>query len=334
MPVETELYEILEIHVSADVSEIKKAYRKKALQCHPDKGGDEEQFKKVNAAYEVLSDPEKKDLYDKHGKNGLKNEGVIPEDVFRNMFGNMFGNGFRTGMNMFNNVRNAIRKTQPTVHQYNVSLEDLCTRKVVKLKFERELECPCSTGEKASGCSQCKGRGATMQVRQLGPGMFQQLQQTCGTCKGRGKIYSSCENCKEGVRTVPKVFQLHLTPELENGYKYVFNGEGNQALGYEQGDFIVVIVYKSHDIFECRGKDLFYVHDLDLKDALCGHTICIQHPSGEEISFTVPEVVNPNSKRTIVGKGLTNEGVMEVTFNITFPTNISEEQKKSLLKIL
>ena len=90
MPVETELYDILEISPTATQEEIKKAYRKKALVSHPDKGGDPETFKKVNSAYEILSDPEKRELYNRGGKNGLQESGQIPEDMLNAMFGNIF----------------------------------------------------------------------------------------------------------------------------------------------------------------------------------------------------------------------------------------------------
>lgn len=330
MSTHTELYELLEVSPKATDEEIKKAYRRKALQHHPDKGGDAELFKKINFAYETLSNHEKRSLYDQGGTQGLENAGQMPPDL-ASMFGNMFGNmeGLDGLFNMFQNHAN--RKSPPIVHQINVSLEDLCRRKIKKLKFNRERICECCDNDKIPVCGKCKGQGVLLKMIRF-PGMIQQLQQKCTECKGHGKIYSSCEKCTEGVFQDSKIFEIHLTPELENGYKYTFKGEGNQQHGLEPGDFIVIIVYESHEHFALKDKNLIYTATVSLKEALCGYQLSITHPSGEIITANTDTVITPETVITIKNKGLGYNSDLEVHFKIKFPETLSEEQKEILSK--
>lgn len=335
MPIETELYDLLEIPVTATQEEVKKAYRKKALQHHPDKGGDQEIFKKVNAAYEVISNPEKRELYDRQGKAGLRDSGQVPEDVLSAMFGNIFQNmgGLGNMFGMFRNVHNAIRKTQPTFHTLNVSLEDLCTRRIAKLKVTRERVCSCCDDSKFIICPECKGMGVIVSIHQIGPGMIQQIQQPCRKCQGQGKLYTSCQSCQNGVCQDTKIFEIHLTPNMENGYKYIINNEGNQVKGYEPGDFIAVITRKEHPIFQLKGDNLIYKKEITLKEALCGHSFDIPHPSGEIITVSTHQITDPETIQ-ILPKGLTDGALMEIYYRIIFPKTLTPEQTEIIYKNL
>lgn len=314
--------------------EIKKAYKKLALKHHPDRGGDEEEFKKVQGAYETLGDPDKRANYDRFGKDGLRGSGGMSTDMFTNMFGNMFGGQFGGMFNTFQQAQNMIRKTEPTIHKYNVTLEDLCNRKIVKLRFTRDRQCPCQTPDTSKTCDPCKGVGFITQVRQIGPGMVQQIRNPCDMCNGIGKIYQSCDKCKSGVRKLAKVFQVHLTPELEHGFQYKFAGEGNQAPGSEPGDFIIVIVHKPHAVFQMHGKDLAYTKELTLKEALCGFAFELMHPSGEKLSITGDQVTIPNAITKVDGRGMSTGSALLIKFNVTFPSNLSERQIAALKEIL
>lgn len=334
MPIETELYEVLGVEATATQDEIKKAYRKLALQHHPDKGGDPEEFKKLNGAYEILSNPEKRAIYDNSGKTGLRDSGNVSEDILSAMFGNMFGNfgGIGNVFGMFQNVRNAIRKTQPTIYPLNVSLEDLCTRKVSKLKVTRDRLCNCSND--GMSCSECSGQGVKISRRQIGPGMIQQLQTSCQNCRGNGKIYQSCEKCQNGIIQDCKVIEIHLTPDMDSGYKYVLQNEGNQMRGFEPGDFIAVIRRKDHPVFQANGKNLIYNKEISLRDALCGrHSFDIIHPSGENISVSTREVIDPETIQ-ILPKGMTDDGIMEIRYRIIFPKSLTPEQNEIIYKNL
>lgn len=331
MPKETELYDILEIDPSADGNEIKKAFRKLALKHHPDKGGDGEIYKKIQGAYDILKDENKKEMYDKYGKNGLKGENVVPDDLLNSLFSNMFGGSI---FNIYKHARDAYRKTKPTIHHYETSLEKLCQRKIVKLRFTRERICPCVCPETTKICQSCSGMGFHVQLKELGPGMMQQLQTPCKECKSKGKLFKSCEKCVNGLRELPKVFNLHLSPELKDGHNYIFKDEGNQEHGYEPGDFIVVISYKNHENFRLDGNNILYTHSISLKDALSGHTIKINHPSSEEINLVVKDVINPKTEKRIKGKGLNSNGDLIINYDILFPEELSRSQIKEIGKIL
>lgn len=172
----TKLYETLEVGKNAEEKEIKKAYRKLSRVHHPDKGGDEHKFKEINAAYEILSDPEKRTAYDKYGLEGVSEDGgpasAGGEDLFSMFFGG--SGGRRSG-------KSGSRKGPALNHPLKVSLEDLYNGKTVKLAVNRKV----IVGDVAE-CRKCDGRGVIMEVRQLGPGMIQQMQRACTDCGGQG----------------------------------------------------------------------------------------------------------------------------------------------------
>lgn len=340
MPVETELYDILGVSANASSDEIKKAYRKKALESHPDKGGDQEMFKKVNAANEILSNPEKRALYDSQGKNGLRSSGQVPDDVLSAMFGHLFqnmnggfGGIFQNVNTVFRHIRKTLSKTQTTYHTYPVSLEDLCTRRVVRLRISRSRVCSCFA-ESSQSCSECKGAGSITQTKTLGPGMIQQIRTPCQRCKGEGAVYSSCQLCSGGIIEDSKILELFLTPDMKDGYQYVFSGEGNQDRNYIPGDFVVVIKYKSHDFFKVNDQNLLYTKELSLRDALCGHSFSLTHPSGEVLTLSTEDVTTPETVRTIPEKGLTTGSSLQISYRIMFPAIITKEQKEGLTSLL
>jgi DnaJ family protein A protein 2 len=318
MPIETELYELLDLNFNASQEEVKKAYRKKALQCHPDKGGDEENFKKINCAYEILSDPKKRETYDKYGKNGLSNSGDIPQDILNNIFGNIFKGFFEN-----------IKKTPATVYPYNISLEDLCTRKICKLKINRHRVCEC--WEKAPKCSDCRGSGFKFSMRQIAFGFLQE-QKKCTSCK-EGKVFTNCEKCVNGIFQESKILELYLTPEMEDGYSYIFEKEGNQLKGYDIGDFVVILKYKQHPIFQIENRNLIYTKTLTLKEALCGNTFTITHPSGEILTIKNSEIIDLDTVQ-VLPKGINEKGNLQIHYKIYFPETLSENQKQILENIL
>lgn len=352
MPKETKLYDLLDLSHSASSDEIKKAFRKKSLKHHPDKGGDPEDYKKINGAYEILSDPEKRKLYDEAGEDGLRNSGQMSEDVLSKMFGNMFAGGGSPfagfpfgggspfggfpfgGASPFGRFNSNDSKLEPSFLTYKVSLEDLARRKVVKLKITRDRVCPNIKESELSPCFSCGGKGIKVKMNQLGPGMFQQIQSPCETCKSKGKIYPTCDNCKEGRVSDSKIIELHLNPELENGYKYVFQNEGNNDFGKQAGDFIVVIQYEPHQTFLLDGMNLVYTHTLTLKEALCGYKLELSHPSGEVISIATSGVTNPETIESIPHKGLSYQSNMIVKYKIVFPTTLTSDQIETLSNVL
>jgi DnaJ family protein A protein 2 len=190
----TRYYNVLGVSKSASQEELKKAYRKLAIKNHPDKGGDSEKFKEISQAYEVLSDPEKRDLYDQYGEDALK-EGMggggashNPFDIFESFFGGGGGQSFGGGSSRGNRRQ---RRGEDVVHPLKVSLEDLYNGTSKKLSLSRNVLCAKCKGKgsksgASSQCSGCQGSGTKISIRQLGPSMIQQMQHVCSECKGSG----------------------------------------------------------------------------------------------------------------------------------------------------
>ena len=165
------------------------ASRREALEHHPDKGGDEATFKEVNAAYEVLGNAEKRELYDKYGLEGVKNGGGGMsgfEDIF-----SMFGGGGRQAQKQ----RKKVQSTQREVH---VTLEDIYSGKMVSLDHKKTIlceECHGKGGEGVESCKDCKGRGSVMKTQMIGPGMISQQQVVCSKCRGQGEVRLCYQDC-------------------------------------------------------------------------------------------------------------------------------------------
>jgi DnaJ family protein A protein 2 len=253
----TKLYEVLGVEKSVSPKEIKKAYRKLAVKHHPDKGGDEHVFKEINAAYEILSDEKNRELYDKHGLEGVEageaggGGGGGGEDLF-SMF---FGGGGRGG-----GGRAGPQKGPSIQHPLKVSLEDLYNGKTVKLAINRKV----IVGESKT-CEACRGQGVVMEVRQIGPGMLTQMQRACSECQGQGN------NAK--TKNERKVVEVHVEKGAMHNQKITFRGMADEIPGRETGDVHFIVQEKDHDIFKRKGADLLVMKDISLNQALTGYSV-------------------------------------------------------------
>ncbi|CAB1120802.1 HSP40 [Ectocarpus sp. CCAP 1310/34] len=338
----TELYQILGIEKDASENEIKKAYRKLALKNHPDKGGDPEVFKEITMAYEVLSDPEKRKVYDKYGKEGVESEGGAggqsPEDIF-SMF---FGGGGRKG---------GPRKGEDDRHKLKVNLEDLYNGKTCRLAVTRNKVCTVCEGiggkpgaEKP--CDKCQGRGVQVQFRQIGPGMVQQLQSACSSCRGEGKVINERDKCKtcsaKKVVTERKVLEVHITKGMRNGQKITFHGEADEAPGVVPGDIIFIVEEKEHPVFRRKGADLVMEKNLTLVEALCGFDFSITHMDKRTLRVRSHpgQVTKHDDVFMLDGEGMPTignpfvKGRLFVIFKVTFPSTLSPEAVDLLQKVL
>jgi len=262
---ETKLYDILGVSPEASENDLKKAYRKLALQYHPDKNPDAgDKFKEITAAYEVLNDPKKREAYDQYGEKGLTENGGFAgaEDLFSALFGG--GGGFFGGGGG-GRGRERERRGKDVPHQLKVSLEDLYRGKTSKLALQKTVicaECDGVGGKKGSvkTCDPCNGKGVTIRLRQLGPGMVQQVQQVCSECGGEGETIKEkdrCKNCKgKKVEAQRKVLEVHVDKGMKDGQKITFSGEGDQTPGVIPGDVIIILEEKSHPIFKRKNQDL------------------------------------------------------------------------------
>ncbi|GLT77726.1 hypothetical protein SLA2020_492870 [Shorea laevis] len=345
----TRYYEILGVSKNASQDDLKKAYKKAAIKNHPDKGGDPEKFKELAQAYEVLSDPEKREIYDQYGEDALK-EGMgggaaahDPFDIFSSFFGGGFGGGSSRGRRQ--------RRGEDVVHPLKVSLEDLYLGTSKKLSLSRNVICSkCSGKGSKSGasmkCAGCQGTGMKVSIRQLHPSMIQQMQHPCNECKGTGETINDrdrCPQCK-GEKVVPekKVLEVIVEKGMRNGQKITFPGEADEAPDTVTGDIVFVLQQKEHSRFKRKGEDLFVEHTLSLGEALCGFQFVLTHLDGRQllIKSNPGEVVKPDSYKAINDEGMPiyqrsfMKGKLYIHFTVDFPDSLSPDQVKTLEAVL
>jgi DnaJ family protein A protein 2 len=344
-PVDNEkLYNVLGVAKDADESEIKKAFRKLALKNHPDKGGDIEKFKEISAAAEILSDPEKRKLYDQYGMEGLEGQSTehhSADDIFSMFFG---GGGGRRG-------RGGPQRGEDIVHTIKVSLEDLYNGKIHRLAITRDK--PCGDCEGRGGkvgaekvCSDCQGRGVRISIRQIGPGMVQQMQSACNSCAGAGKVMREEDKCKacRGKKTFKdrKILEVAVEKGMSNGQKIRFSGEADEIPGTVPGDVVIVIQEKEHDTFKRKGADLAVNVELTLSEALCGFVKTITHLDNRILKVEVPpgKVTKHDSYKLIRGEGMPHhgnpftKGGLFIHFNVIFPPTLPEAVISKLKALL
>jgi len=347
---ETKYYDILEVKPEASEAELKKAYRKLAMKFHPDKNPNAgDKFKEISHAYEVLSDPKKREIYDQGGEEAIQQGGgrgggggfSSPMDIFNMMFGGGMGG-------MGGGCRNS-NKTKPMVHKLGVTLEELYNGKTRKLAATRDRVCNDCGGKGGSNvktCTSCKGRGVKIQTIQMGPGMVQQSQAVCGECDGSGEIIppsSRCKGCK-GKKTTKekKVIEIELDKGCPSDFRKVFYGEGDHEPGKEPGDIVIQMEEKEHAVFQRHGRDLTMRLDIDVYESLCGMKRAVKTLDNRDITISTRpgEVIKQADIKMIQGEGMPthkdpfNKGKLIVLFNITFPEKIDPTVAKKLSALL
>ncbi|XP_006345526.1 dnaJ protein homolog [Solanum tuberosum] len=344
-------YEVLGVSKNSSQDELKKAYRKSAIKNHPDKGGDPEKFKELAQAYEVLSDPEKRELYDQYGEDALKEGmggggGHNPFDIFESFFGGAFGGG-----GSFRGSRK--KKGEDVVHTLRVSLEDLYNGTTKKLSLSRNILCPKCKGKGsksgASGrCYGCQGTGMRVTTRQIAPGMIQQMQHVCSECRGSGEVITErdrCPQCKGNkITQEKKVLEVNVEKGMLHGQKIVFNAEADEAPDTITGNVIFVLQQKSHSKFRRKSDDLYVEHNLSLTEALCGFQFVLTHLDGRQLQIksSPGEVIKPDQYKAINDEGMPHygrpfiKGRLYIHFNVEFPESgfLSPEKCRALEAIL
>lgn len=251
----------------------------------------EQKFKEISHAYEILSDPQKRQIYDQYGEAGLEGGaggggGMAAEDLFAQFFGGGggFGGGFGGMFGGMNHQRGPA-KAKTIHHVHHVSLEDIYRGKVSKLALQRSIICPKCEGRGGKEgavrkCPGCDGHGMKTMMRQMGP-MIQRFQTVCSDCNGEGEIVKDKDRCKQcmGKKTVVdrKVLHVHVDRGVKSGTKVEFRGEGDQAPGILAGDVVFQIEQKPHPRFTRKDDDLLYQAEIDLVTALAGGVLYIEH---------------------------------------------------------
>merc|ERR1719147_604904 len=303
-------------------------------------------------AYGVLSNPEKRKLYDQAGEQGIKEGGagggggVNPMDIFDMFFGGGGGDPFGRGRG-----RGGPRRTKNLMHQLSVSLEDMYNGSVRKLALQKNVICDgCEgVGGKAGAvqkCPTCRGTGMQVRIQQLGPGMMQQIQSMCGECHGEGERIDPKLRCKKcngkKVNRERKILEVQVDKGMEDGQKITFGGEGDQEPGMEPGDIIIVLDEKAHPLFKRNGNDLILKMDISLTEALTGMRKTIQTLDERTLVIqTVPgEVIKTGDLKQVYGEGMPTyrnpfeKGKLIIQFKVDFPDSLPPETAQKLAEIL
>merc|ERR550532_571937 len=272
----TAFYKTLEVDKGASEPDIKRAYRKLAVKHHPDKGGDPEKFKEITRAYEVLSDPEKRRIYDERGEEGLEGGGGgDPSDIFESFFG---GGGRRGGGGGRRRPR-----TQDVVQPLKVTLEQMYNGATKKMAITREVI------DKKKGvqeCRACDGQGVKVEVVRMGP-MIQQMQSQCNSCGGQGKSFTT--------KKEKEVLEVHVQKGSPDNHKVPFREMADEHPDADTGDVVFVLKQQEHADFKRKGADLFIERKISLVEALCGFSMELTHLDGRKLLIkTSPgEIVKP-----------------------------------------
>jgi DnaJ family protein A protein 2 len=361
---ETEFYDLFNVKPDAKEDEIKKAYLKLASKKHPDKCSDKspegikkatEQFQNITYAYGVLSDSNKREVYDSYGKSGLNEnptgEHSNPFDMFQNIFG---GNGF--GFNGFNERMTRQKpKPPPTKHVLNVSLADLYTGKDFEIKLKKQITCTNCHGKGSPNpdaikrCDTCNGKGQVTQLRQVGPGMIQQSVNVCAKCKGKGKSIPDpkdlCNSCN-GERVVKKehLIKFNLTPGSSFDSNFQINNMGDEYPDLDEpGDLIIVLNEVkgfNQSNFTRKNNDLHMNVELSLIEAMCGFSLVIcQLDKRKLIINHNGKTIQPNDVMKISNEGMPlsnskNKGDLIIHFTVILPKNLDNSRKDILKQVL
>lgn len=318
-------YDVLQVPKGASDDQIKRAYRKLALKYHPDKNqGNEEanmRFAEINNAYEVLADGEKRKIYDRYGEEGLKQHaasgggrgggmGMNINDIFSNLFG---GDS--------SEEEEKIVKGDDVIVELDATLEDLYLGGSLQVWREKNVIKP------APGKRRCNCRNEVYH-RQIGPGMFQQMTE---------QVCDQCQNIKyerEGYFVT-----VDIEKGMQDGEEVVFYEDGEPKIDGEAGDLKFRIHTAPHDRFKREGNDLHMTVTITLVQALVGFEKTVKHLDDHLVDISSKGITKPKEVRKFKGEGMplhfsNKKGDLYVTFEVLFPTSLTEDQKTKIKEVL
>ncbi|OUJ19386.1 DnaJ-class molecular chaperone [Methanonatronarchaeum thermophilum] len=335
-------YKILGVDKEASQKEIKKAYRRKAKKYHPDSGSeesDEEKFKKINEAYQVLSDQEKRQKYDRFGKSGIngdfrqraRTQGF--DDIFSSFFGDIFNNSDRRKRNL------------DIAKKIKISLEDAYNGTEKTISIRRLSKCKECNGKGSKDpdsiqtCNECRGTGETRRVRE---GMFgrQIVVTECPECEGAGQIINNpCTQCSgEGRHYINDEVSINIPKGVNTGQKLKIDGKGHKDNNTGQiGHLIIIVEVKEDEIFERRDENLFYTLKMGFPDAALGSKAKIPTLNGD-VQLDIPSGTQNGDVFRLKGKGMPRlqrrgYGDLYIKAVVETPTDLTEREKEILQEL-
>lgn len=329
-----DFYRILGVRRRASAREIKSAYRKLSKKYHPDKNANDKEaqkkFQEVAGAYEVLSDKEKREIFDRHGEEGIKEHekrkagggGMDPFDMF---FGGGFGGRQREE-----------QKRGPDLNlDVHATLKDLYVGRVVSVMHRKQTLClnyeECRTDDKS-----CIGPGMKMVTRQLGPGFVQQMQTQDPGCAGKGyRLKRRCKACPRGLtESDERMLTFELEPGMANGHTVVLENEGDEFIGQMPGHINFRVVTLPHPTFTRDGDDLKMEMHISLAEALVAFKRTFTHVDGHKVKIARKSVTRPMQVLRVAKEGMPRaqnpdmRGDLHITIVVDFPNKLTEAQKQ------
>lgn len=342
-------YEVLGVTRDASADQIKSAYRKAALKWHPDRNPEkkheaEENFRQASEAYSVLSDPQKRSVYDRFGHAGLNGRGFEAgginasifeefQDIFGDLFGfeQVFGGGGRRGRGSRGQRGADLR------YDMSLSFEEAAAGVSTKIRISRHENCEACKGTGAkpgsgmAACRTCGGRGQ-MSYQQ---GFFS-ITRTCPACQGAGQVIrEACTECRgQGRLERERVLEVGVPAGVDSGTRLRMAGQGQPGTnGGPAGDLYVFLDVKEHPFFERRGADLYCTIPVSFSQAALGAKIKVPTLQGEE-ELDIPEGTQPGQIFRVKGKGVPNphggRGDLYVNIRVAIPSKLSREQRRLL----
>ncbi|MEB3754472.1 molecular chaperone DnaJ [Acinetobacter sp. MD2(2019)] len=339
-------YEVLGVAKTASDDEIKKAYRKLAMKYHPDRNPDnaeaEDKFKEAAEAYEILSDQEKRNAYDRMGHSAFEggfggggHGGFSAEDIF-SQFGDIFGGAFGGG----GRSQQRQRRGSDLRYVMELTLEEAIQGVKKTITFTAPAPCDACDGKGSKNpndvetCKTCHGAG---QVR-MQQGFFS-VQQTCGTCRGQGKIIKNpCTKCHgSGVHERQQTLEVTIPAGVDNGDRVRLTGKGEAIRDGQSGDLYVEVVVREHEIFQRDGADLYMDVPVSMADAALGKEIQIPTLDGR-VSLKIPEGTQNGKVFRLRGKGVrpvrtSMIGDLLCRIVVETPVNLTTRQRELLKEL-
>lgn len=347
------LYDVLGVQKGTSKDDIKRAYKKKALDTHPDRGGDPELFKEVNNAYSVLNDDDTRRRYDQLGDQGFEASGganggggggmhMDPNDIFRQFFGGGGPSGgfnFHFGGHGGHERQNAKRNDHR--HVYKISMHDAYTgvKRVIRIVVHKScLQCK-------KTCYACQGQGQITEMHRMGF-FTQMMQRDCDQCSGTGMVSSNNGGCKEcngnGNYKQEKIVDIDVPAGVDTGHVFVLEGLGEQPQkhGEVAGNLHIEILVQPDGRFTRNGNDLHMKIPITFKESVVGKKIDVGHVVGTfEINTVEFGVLQPSKQYVVKGKGMPVKnkkeyGNMIIEFDIKYPSGTISPDNASKIATL